>query len=79
MNVRAWQRFLLGSLLVAAVAVAGIALNFALLDATQTSNDPVGKLSPRAVFHRGNETPPSSTPPTTPPPSVGSGGGDSDD
>jgi hypothetical protein len=48
--VHAWQRILLGSLLIVAVGVAGIALNFALLGLTQDSNDPVGKLSPRAVF-----------------------------
>ena len=33
-----------------AVAVAGIALNFTLLRLTQDAHDPVGKLSPRAVF-----------------------------
>jgi len=48
--MRAWQRALLGALLVGAVAVAGIALNFTLLRLTQDSHDPVGKLSPRAVF-----------------------------
>ena len=42
--------FLLGGLLVAAVAAAGIALNFALLGLTQEDSEPVGKLSPRAVF-----------------------------
>lgn len=30
--------------------MAGIALNFTLLRLTQDSHDPVGKLSPRAVF-----------------------------
>ena len=40
----------MGVLLVAAVAVAGIALNFTLLRLTQDAHDPVGKLSPRAVF-----------------------------
>ena len=48
--MRAWQRAFLGALLVGAVAVAGIALNFTLLRLTQDSHDPVGKLSPRAVF-----------------------------
>lgn len=48
--MRTWQRNLLGSLLIAAVAVAGIALNFTLLGLTQDAHDPVGKLSPRAVF-----------------------------
>ena len=51
----AWHRVLLGVLLVGAVAVAGIALNFTLLRLTQDSHDPVGKLSPRAVFS-GRET-----------------------
>ncbi len=48
--MRSWHRILLGGLLVAAVAAAGIALNFALLGLTQEDSDPVGKLSPRAVF-----------------------------
>ncbi len=48
--MRAWYRFLLGALLLGAVAAAGIALNFTLLRLTQDSHDPVGKLSPRAVF-----------------------------
>ncbi len=48
--MRSWQRAALGVLLLAVVAVAGIALNFTLLRLTQEGNDPVGKLSPRAVF-----------------------------
>ena len=48
--MQAWHRAFLGALLVGAVAVAGIALNFTLLRLTQDSHDPVGKLSPRAVF-----------------------------
>jgi hypothetical protein len=48
--MRGWHRALLGALLVGAVAVAGIALNFTLLRLTQDAHDPVGKLSPRAVF-----------------------------
>lgn len=48
--MRAWQRALLGALLVGAVAAAGIALNFRLLGLTQDTHDPVGQLSPRAVF-----------------------------
>lgn len=51
--MRSWYRILLGGLLVAAVAAAGIALNFALLGLTQDESDPVGRLSPRAVFDRG--------------------------
>ena len=58
MAVRAWHRALLGVLLVGAVAVAGIALNFTLLRLTQDAHDPVGKLSPRAVF---SGEPPSTT------------------
>ncbi len=48
--MRAWQRTVVGALLVGAVAAAGIALNFTLLRLTQDAHDPVGKLSPRAVF-----------------------------
>jgi hypothetical protein len=48
--VRTWQRAFLGAVLVGAVAVAGISLNFTLLRLTQDAHDPVGKLSPRAVF-----------------------------
>ena len=43
-------------LLVGAVAVAGIALNFTLLRLTQDAHDPVGKLSPRAVFSGPTDT-----------------------
>ena len=50
MEVQTWHRALLGALLVGAVAVAGIALNFTLLRLTQDAHDPVGRLSPRAVF-----------------------------
>ena len=41
---------MLGGLLLCAVAAAGISLNFTLLRLTGEANDPVGKLSPRAVF-----------------------------
>lgn len=66
MGVRTWQRAVLGALLVAAVAVAGIALNFTLLRLTQDSHDPVGKLSPRVVFTDRAETAPPTTTVTTP-------------
>jgi hypothetical protein len=64
-GVRSWHRILLGGLLVAALAAAGIALNFALLGLTQEDNDRVGKLSPRAVFDRGATTGPGTTLPST--------------
>jgi hypothetical protein len=56
-----WHRALLGALLVGAVAVAGIALNFTLLRLTQDAHDPVGKLSPRAVFSRTATVPATTT------------------
>jgi len=56
--MRVWHRAFLGVLLVAAVAVAGIALNFTLLRLTQDAHDPVGKLSPRAVFSSREATTP---------------------
>ncbi len=46
----------MGALLVGAVAAAGIALNFTLLRLTQDAHDPVGKLSPRAVFSEQTQT-----------------------
>ena len=63
--MRSWNRILLGVLLIGAVAVAGTALNLALLSFTQYENDPVGKLSPRAVFNGGGATSSTSTPATT--------------
>ena len=50
MRVRTWHRALFGLLLLGAVATAGIVLNFTLLRLTQDAHDPVGRLSPRAVF-----------------------------
>jgi hypothetical protein len=41
-------KLLLASLLIAAAAVAAIAANLALLRYATASNDPVGKLTPRA-------------------------------
>jgi hypothetical protein len=78
----AWRRAFLLVLLVGAVAVAGIALNFTLLRLTQDAHDPVGKLSPRAVFS-GRETtttvPAGTTTGGTAKPSDGEKDGDSDD
>jgi hypothetical protein len=75
----------LGALLLGAVAAAGIALNFTLLRLTQEGNDPVGKLSPRAVFV--DPAPTTTATPTMPAPTTttdddhsGSGdGGEPDD
>jgi hypothetical protein len=39
-----------GLAIVAAVAAATILLNLTLLDSAESRNDPVGKLSPRAVL-----------------------------
>jgi hypothetical protein len=88
LRVRSHYRVLVGGLLVVAVAAAGIALNFALLGSTQENSDPVGRLSPRAIF----DTPASTTEPSraraTPEPIAtdgvrgvtdGSGGRGSDD
>jgi len=74
--MRAWQRILLGGLLIGAVAVAGIALNFTLLGLTQDAHDPVGKLSPRAVFAK-QPTTPTTTTTTLPTTTTGSDGGSS--
>ena len=63
--MRVWHRAVLGVLLVAAVAAAGIALNFTLLRLTQDAHDPVGKLSPRAVFAGTVATTPATTEPVT--------------
>jgi hypothetical protein len=45
---------LVGALLVALLAIAATAGNFFLLRLTQDSTDPVGRLSPRAVFSTPN-------------------------
>ena len=44
------RRIAVTILVVAVVAVAAAAANLALLRSTQDSTDPVGRLSPRAVF-----------------------------
>ena len=46
-------RFVLAAAAVAAAAAAAILLNLALLGYAQPRNDPVGKLSPRAVLQPG--------------------------
>ena len=48
--MRRWRRILGWTALVAAAAAAGIALNLSLLGRTQDTGEPVGRLSPRAVF-----------------------------
>ena len=83
--MRTWHRAFLGVLLVGAVAAAGIALNFTLLRLTQDAHDPVGKLSPRAVFSGSRTTTlPGSqddggSPPAATTPSLPKGDGDRDD
>jgi hypothetical protein len=84
--MRGWTRVLLGGLLLCAVAAAGIGLNFTLLRLTGDANDPVGKLSPRAVFSRDStDTTETTTTPTRTETVPGSddgpanGDGDSDD
>ena len=59
---RPLTRILLVALAVAALAAGGIALNLALLGQTDSRNDPVGKLTPRANI---NESTPSHSTPTT--------------
>lgn len=44
------RRIVFGVLLVVAAVVAAIAANLALLGLAEERNDPVGKLSPKAVF-----------------------------
>ena len=60
-----------GAVIVGAAVAAAILLNIALLGYAQPRNDPVGKLSPRAVFVRGPTAP---APPALPPRQRGDGG-----
>jgi hypothetical protein len=50
LRARSRYRAPMAALLVVAVAAAGITLNFALLGLTSENSDPVGRLSPRAIF-----------------------------
>ena len=60
--------------------MAGIALNFTLLRLTQDSHDPVGKLSPRAVFTgTRTDTGPATIATTEDRPRQNGGAGDGDD
>lgn len=77
--MRSWQRMLLGGLVVAAIAAAGIALNFALLGLAQNDNDRAGKLSPRAVFDGGATGTGTSPGTTTTPTTTGDSRGHGDD
>jgi hypothetical protein len=61
-TTRHWSRIALAVAGIAAAAAAAILLNLALLGYAQPRNDPVGKLSPRAVL-----TPSPSQPRPTPP------------
>ena len=45
-----WRQIVLTVALVAVVAVVAVAANLALLRSTEDRGDPVGHLSPRAVF-----------------------------
>lgn len=69
------RRIVLGVLLVVAGAAAAIAANFALLGLAEQRHDPVGKLSPRAVFN----IPATGPSWTTPPVETGETAPDSDD
>jgi len=81
-RMRGWTRLLLGGLLLCAVAAAGIGLNFTLLRLTGDAHDPVGKLSPRAVFSAETNGAPQTTTPshteTVPESADGAGSGDGD-
>jgi hypothetical protein len=72
--VRASHQLVLTFLLVAVVAGVAVVANLFLLRSTQDSSDPVGRLSPRAVFSTPTPTAPSQTT-TIPPASSDDGGG----
>ena len=57
------SRVAIGAALVLALAVASTAANLFLLRLTQDSSDPVGRLSPRAVFTVPATTTPAPAPP----------------
>ncbi len=59
------MRIAVGVALVGAAAAAAILLNLALLGYAQPKNDPVGKLSPRAVLQPGPVPSPAPSPPVT--------------
>jgi len=61
------SRVAIGAALVLALAVASTAANLFLLRLTQDSSDPVGRLSPRAVFTVPAATTPSPAPAPAPP------------
>jgi len=63
--VQRHRSIVVGVLLVALLAVAATAGNFFLLRLTQDSTDPVGRLSPRAVFSTPESTAPTPSPETT--------------
>ena len=45
-----WRQIVLTVALVAVVAIVAVVANLALLRSTEDTGDPVGRLSPRAVF-----------------------------
>jgi hypothetical protein len=57
-------RWLVVALALAALAAAGVGANLYLLGLTQDSGEPVGRLSPRAVFPTTTTPPGTVTPPT---------------
>ena len=64
--MRGRRSAVVAAVLVALLAVAGTAANLFLLRLTQDSSDPVGRLSPRAVFSSPATTSPAPAPPAPP-------------